>query len=222
MDTTKFLSKTFLFESLNPEQIQLFKTFSTEKKLAKGEHLFSEDQPATSFFIIVSGAVKIYKLSADGSEQILHIQQPGDLVAEAVIFDFETYPAYCQALEDTVLIRISKNSFKEQLRCFPEISFQIMRAYSRRIRQLVAKIEEISLHDVKSRLANYLLKNALPKNDQLICSLNFTKKDLAAVLGTIPETLSRAFNFFKKEKIIREKNGEILISDLRKLKSFSE
>ncbi len=220
MDTTTFLSKIFLFESLNAEQLQLFKAFVSEKKISKGEHLFSEDQPATSFFIIVSGSVKIYKLSADGNEQILHIHQSGDLVAEAVIFDFETYPAYCQALEDTVLIRISKNNFKEQLRYFPEISFQIMRAYSRRIRQLVAKIEEIALHDIKSRLANFLLKNAHKKNDQLICSLNFSKKDLAAVLGTIPETLSRALNFFKKEKILAERKEGIIILDIKNLKQY--
>ena len=221
MDTTKFLSKIFLFESLTEEQIDLFRKFTSIKEIGKGDFLFSEGQPATAFFYVASGSVKVYKLSAEGNEQILHIQQTGDLIAEAVIFEFDTYPAYAQALEKTALVRISKNEIRDLLRHFPEISFQIMRAYSRRIRQLVNKIEEISLFDVKSRLANYLVKNCTFKNNQHICNLSFSKKDLAAVLGTIPETLSRAFNHFKKEKILVEQQNGIVISDLKKLKSFS-
>ena len=162
----------------------------------------------------------MYKLSSEGNEQILHVQQPGDLIAEAVIFEFDTYPAYAQALEKTTLVRISKNEIIDLLSHFPEICFQIMRAYSRRIRQLVNKIEEISLFDVKARLANYIVKNYTLKNNQHTCNLALSKKDLAAVLGTIPETLSRAFNFFKKEDILVEEKNEILILEMKKLKSF--
>jgi CRP/FNR family transcriptional regulator, dissimilatory nitrate respiration regulator len=220
MDTTKFLSKIFLFESLTEEQINLFRKFTSVKEIGKGDFLFSEGQPATAFFIVVSGSIKVYKLSAEGNEQILHIQKPNDLLAEAVIFEFETYPAYAQALEETTLVRISKNEIRDLLRHFPEISFQIMRAYSRRIRQLVNKIEEISLFDVKSRLANYLIKNSSFKNNQYTCHLTLSKKDLAAVLGTIPETLSRAFNFFKKEKILTEETNKLIILDLKKMETY--
>jgi len=222
MDTTTFLSKIFLFESLTKEQIDLFRKFTSVKEIGKGEHLFLEEQPATAFFIIVSGSVKVYKLSTEGNEQILHVQQPGDLLAEAIIFEFDTYPAYAQALEKTTLVRISKDEIIKLLSHFPEISFQIMRAYSRRIRQLVNKIEEISLFDVKARLANYLIKNCIFKSNQHICTLTFSKKDLAAVLGTIPETLSRAFNLFKKEKIVTEEKNGIVILNLRRLKSICQ
>ena len=222
MDTTKFLSKLFLFESLTEEQINLFRKFTSVKEIGKGDFLFSEGQPATAFFIVVSGSVKVYKLSAEGNEQILHVQQPGDLIAEAVIFEFDTYPAYAQALEKTTLVRISKNEIIDLLSHFPEISFQIMRAYSRRIRQLVNKIEEISLFDVKARLANYLTKNSIFKNNRHTCNLTLSKKDLSAVLGTIPETLSRAFNFFKKENILTEEKNGIVILDMKKMKQYSE
>jgi len=220
MDTTKFLSKIFLFESLTEEQVNLFIKFTSVKKIGKGDFLFSEGQPATAFFIVVDGSVKVFKLSAEGNEQILHVQQPGDLIAEAVIFEFDTYPAYAQALENTTLVRISKIEIIDLLTHFPEISFQIMRAYSRRIRQLVNKIEEISLFDVKSRLANYIVKNSTFKNNHHTCNLALSKKDLAAVLGTIPETLSRAFNFFKKENILSEDKNMIIILDMKKLKAF--
>jgi len=220
MDIQAFLAKQFLFESLAKNQLELIAESATIKEIKKGEHLFSELQPATAFFMVVSGSLKIYKLSAEGGEQILHIQRPGDLVAEAIIFDFDTYPAFCQALKDTVLLRLSKIEFLNILRHFPEISFNIMSAYSRRLRQLVAKIEELSLHDIKSRLANYLLNNHVVSNNRCVVQLALTKKDLAAMLGTIPETLSRTLNYLKREKVISEEKNDIIILSLKKLKAI--
>ncbi len=220
MDIQEFLAKQFLFGSLTKDQLEVIAATATVKEVRKGEHLFSELQPATAFFIVVSGSLKIYKLSADGAEQILHVQLAGDLVAEAIIFDFDTYPAFCQALEDTVLLRLSRVDFLTILRHFPEITFKIMSAYSRRLRQLVAKIEELSLHDIKSRLANYLLNNYVASGNQKIVKLSLTKKDLASILGTIPETLSRTLNYLKREKFISEEKNDIIILSLKRLKSL--
>ncbi len=222
MNTVESLSEIFLFESLSSEQLEFIKAASSIKSISKNELLFSEGQAASSFFFVVSGAVKIYKLSAEGSEQILHIQKPGDLVAEAIIFEFDNYPAYCQAIEDTVLIRFPKIEFLSLLRHFPEISFKIMNAYSRRMRMLVAKIEELSLQDIKTRLANYLIQNSSFREHRQVCILSLTKKDLASVLGTIPETLSRTLHYFKKEKIIEEDRNAIVIMDGERLKKLAQ
>lgn len=220
MDIEAFLAGQFLFESLSENQIELIAESTIVKKIKKGEQLFSELQPATAFFIVVSGSVKIYKLSPEGGEQILHIQHAGDLIAEAIIFEFDTYPAFCEALEDTVLLRLPKQDFLNILHHFPEITFKIMSAYSRRLRQLVAKIEDLSLHDIKSRLANYLLGNYTTRDRQCVVRLSLTKKDLASSLGTIPETLSRTFNYLKREKLISEQKNDIIILNLKKLKSL--
>ncbi|NOZ61338.1 MAG: Crp/Fnr family transcriptional regulator [Calditrichaeota bacterium] len=213
-----FLSDVFLFESLTPEQLKIFSDLASIKEVPRGSHVFHEGQPASAFFIVFFGMLKIYKLSSDGAEQILHIHKTGDLIAEAVIFDFDEFPAYCQAIADSALVRFPKQEFLEALRCFPEISFQIMRAYSRRIRQLVAKIEEISLHDVRARLANFLLQNCIQRNEQHLCQLNISKKDLASTLGTIPETLSRALQFFKREGLIREVSEGIVVLKEKELR----
>lgn len=218
MDIQAFLARQFLFESLSDDQVEIIAESTTLKTVKKGEHLFSELQPAMAFFIVVSGSVKIYKLSSDGGEQILHVQRAGDLIAEAIIFEFDTYPAFCEALENTVLLRLPKEEFLNILRHFPEITFKIMSAYSRRLRQLVAKIEDLSLHDIKSRLANYLLNNYTTRDKQYVVRLALTKKDLASSLGTIPETLSRTLNYFKKKKLISEQKNDIIILNLMELK----
>lgn len=218
MEIHAVLSKIFLFESLSEEQIELVAAASSIKCISKGEHLFSELQPATAFFYVMSGSLKIYKLSADGAEQIIHVQNGGDLVAEAIMFEFETYPAFCQALEDTQLIRFSKSEFLNLLLHFPEISHGIMAAYSRRMRQLIEKIEDLALHDIKARLANYLINNYSMSNGKPIVALPYAKKDLAAILGTIPETLSRTLHAFKKTGLIAEEKNAIELLNLAKLK----
>jgi CRP-like cAMP-binding protein len=222
MEIRKFLSNTFLFTSFTEKEIDLLLASTSLKKVGRGEQIFSEGIDATAFFIVVSGKVKIYKLSPDGKEYTLHIHGPGDLVAEAAIFDSMVYPASCLALEDTTLMRVSREGFLKLIREHPELSLKMMSSYSKRLRQFVAKIEELSLKDIKSRLAGYLIENSSVENGVAVCHLSYSKKELSSLIGTIPETLSRALAFLKQKKLIIEKDNTIIIPDPEKLRIFSE
>jgi CRP/FNR family transcriptional regulator len=222
MDMRKFLSTTFLFNSFNEMEIDLLSASAAVKHVQKGEQIFSERSDATAFFIVISGKVKIYKLSPDGKEHTLHIHGPGDLVAEAAIFDSMRYPASCMAMEDSQLVRISRDGFLALIKSHPELALKMMSGYSKRLRQFVAKIEELSLKDIKSRLAGYLLENSSEKSGVVTCRLVYSKKELASFLGTIPETLSRALAFLKQKKLITEKDNTIIIPDTEKLRMFAE
>ena len=222
MEIRKFLSNTFLFTSFTEKELALLLASTSLKKVGRGEQIFSEGIDATAFFIVVSGKVKIYKLSPDGKEYTLHIHGPGDLVAEAAIFDSMVYPASCLALEDTTLMRVSREGFLNLIKTHPELSLKMMSGYSKRLRQFVAKIEELSLKDIKSRLAGYLIENSSVENGVAVCHLSYSKKELSSLLGTIPETLSRALAFLKQRKLIIEKDNTIIIPDPEKLRIFSE
>ncbi len=221
MDISTFLFNTFLFNTFTEKEINLLLASCSLKKVARGEHIFSEGLDATAFFIVVSGKVKIYKLSPDGKEYTLHIHGPGDLVAEAAIFDSMVYPASCMALEDTTLVRMSREGFLHLIKEHPELSLKMMSSYSKRLRQFVAKIEELSLKNIKSRLAGYLIGNSIVENDVTVCHLLYSKKELSSLLGTIPETLSRALAFLKQKKLIVEKDGAIIIPDPEKLRMLA-
>ncbi len=222
MDIRNFLSNTFLFDSFTEKEIGLLLFSASLKKVDKGNQIFSEGLDATAFFIVVSGKVKIYKLSPDGKEYTLHIHGPGDPVAEAAIFDAMVYPASCMALEDTALVRISREGILKLIKEHPDLALKMMSGYSKRLRHFVAKIEELSLKDIKSRLAGYLFENSAVENGVTICKLKYSKKELSSLLGTIPETLSRALAFLKQKKLIVEKNNTIVIPDPEKLRIFSE
>jgi len=222
MDLRRFLLSTFLFSSFTGKEIDLLLTSTSLNRVRKGEDIFTEGLDAAAFFIVVSGKVKIYKLSAGGKEHTLHIHNPGDLVAEAAIFDSMVYPASCAAMEDSTLIRVSKNGFVNLIKEHPELALKIMSGYSKRLRQFVSKIEELSLKDIKARLAGYLLKNSTVENGITLYRLEYSKKELSSLLGTIPETLSRALAFLKQRDLISEKDNTIIIPDPDKLRMFSE
>jgi CRP/FNR family transcriptional regulator len=132
------------------------------------------------------------------------------------------YPASCLALEDTTLMRVSREGFLNLIRAHPELSLKMMSGYSKRLRQFVAKIEELSLKDIKTRLAGYLIENSSVENGVAVCHLSYSKKELSSLLGTIPETLSRALAFLKQRKLIIEKDNTIILPDPEKLRIFSE
>lgn len=222
MDLSSFLSGTFLFNSFDKVEISLLAASTAFKRVRKGEQIFTEGLDAIAFYIVATGKVKIYKISSDGKEQALHIHGPGDLVAEAAIFDSMVYPASCVALEDSVLVIISRGGIMNLIRKHPELSLKMMSSYSRRLRQFVAKIEELSLKDIKARLAGYLLRNSALENGITVCQLPYSKKEMASFLGTVPETLSRALGFLKQNQLIIERDNKIFIPEPEKLRIFSE
>ncbi len=221
-DIQSFLAGTFLFESFSSKEIGILAASASLKKVRKGEQIFFEGDDATEFFIVVSGKVKIYKLSPDGKELTLHIHGPGEPIAEAAIFDSITYPASCIALEETTLARISRKGFLDMVKKHPDLSLKIMSGYSKRLRQFVMKIEELTARDVRSRLARYLLERGVEENGKAVCRLSYSKKELASLLGTIPETISRTLAFFTQQKLIHGKGSMIVITDPDALRTFAE
>ncbi|OQY28606.1 MAG: hypothetical protein B6244_06775 [Candidatus Cloacimonetes bacterium 4572_55] len=223
MEILPHLSNTFVFRGLQPLQLEQVAQFSSLKKVRKGETIFYDGDSADAFYALAHGRIKVYKLSVNGDEHILHIiQKPGDLFAEAAIYDLETFPANCQALVDSEVIRISKDGFISFILENPKVSLLALAAYSRRIRELVKITEELVFHDVKSRLASHILENRMTKNGQMIYVRNGSKKELAAYLGTIPETLSRALAFLKSKEIISERKRTMTVLDPCRLRTFAD
>jgi len=215
-NTKSFLSHVFLFEALSEKELEELTFFCSPKKILKDELLFSKGQIVDSFYIVAYGKIKIFRLSPNGDENLIHIQREGDLIAEAAIFDDERYPANAQALEESLLVKISADHFKNILKTNPHLCFKIMSAYAKRLRLFAKKIQDLSLNDIKGRLANFLLT----ESEKNIVTLSMSKKDLASSLGTIPETLSRTLLFFKKNNLIEEVDGKIIIKKSQELKDF--
>jgi len=212
------LRSTSLFSDLSDRQLSRLAGASTLRRYPKDSEIFTGGQEARAFYLVLSGAVKVYLLSSEGREQILHILGPGDLVAEAAVFGGSIYPASAMATEDSRLLGIQRDRLLELIREDPELALSMIGGLVQRLREFVVTIEDLALRDVAARLARYLLENSRDG----VCVLPGTKTQLAARLGTVLEPLSRAFRKLRQEDLIQDRGGTVRILDEDGLRDLVE
>ena len=182
--------------------------------------LFMQGDRAEGFYVLLSGKVKVMKLSSQGKSQILGVFGPGDSVGEVAVFEDGTYPAYAQAIEDSTLAFLPRDRFIQVVRENPDLALGMMAILSRRLRRLTSLAESLALKEVPARLAQYLLTLASERGDEVVLGLK--KGEIAEVLGTTPETLSRALSRLSARGIIEVKGSRVKIVDIDALRGLAE
>lgn len=225
-----WLQTVLLFQGLSRSQmLRLCQTIQPQT-WQKDELIFKQGSPATGFFVVKTGRVKVFKVSPIGKEQILKIVEQGDNFAEVAALDGQPFPASAAALDRVELIFFPRQVFLELLRQDPDIAINMLVSLSQHSRHLVSVIEDLSFKDVPQRLAAYLLNlyyvssqksSARSKSIDLVM-LDLTKTQLAAALGTIPATLSRAFYRLSSEGIIVVNGSQIELLDRDRLQALSQ
>lgn len=199
-------------------------------KVGKNQIIFNQNTPASGFFVVKIERVKVYKVSPTGKEQILNIFETGDNFAEVSALDGQPFPASAAALGQVELVFFPRADLINLLHADPSIAINMLISLSKHLRHLVGVIEDLSFKDVPQRLAKYLLQlndsgaSSAIERSQLInmVTLDLTKTQLAAVLGTIPATLSRAFYRLNNEGIITVDGSQVTILDRERLQALSQ
>ncbi len=219
MDIAQHLAQTPLFGGLSNGLISELSLIVNDQTVGRGETIFAEGDPGLGFYVVVSGKIKIFKLSADGKEQILHIFENREPFAEAAIFAGAPYPAYAMAMTKARLFFFSRRAFMDLIRTKPDLAMNMMAALSRRLKKFTSMIEALSLKEVPGRLAAHLL--LLSEQQGRDFELNIAKNHLASLLGTIPETLSRIFAKMVKNGFIESQGKQIRIINLAALEDLA-
>ncbi len=213
--STELLKQCPLFAGLKEEDLKRIRTIASLRQIGKKEILFGEGEEAKGFYVILSGKVKLYKISPDGKEQILHVVSAPDAFAEAALFLEGSYPAFAEALADSQLLFFPKRDFIHLIERNPQLSINMIVSLSHFLRRFASLIEELSLKEVSSRVAKYLidlsLKSAKEGKNPREIDLDLSKNQLASKLGTISETLSRTLTKMKAKGIIDVKGNRIRI-----------
>jgi len=214
-----------LFAGLKEEDLKKIKSIAIPKKMIKKMIIFSEGQEARGFYVLLSGKVKLFKIGPDGKEQILHIVYAPDAFAEAALFLEGTYPAFAEALTDGQLLFISGKEFIQLIEKNPKLSINMIVSLSQFLKKFTSLIEELSLKEVSSRVAKYLLDLSLNAGregkDPTEIKLDLSKAQLASKLGTISETLSRTLGKLKAKGIIDVKKHTIKILNHKSLEELA-
>lgn len=214
-----------LFAGLREEDLKKIRAIASPRRIEKKQILFADGEEAKGFYVILSGKVKLYKISSEGKEQILHVVSAPDAFAEAALFLEGTYPAFAEALSDSQLLFFPKRDFVQLIEKNPQFSINIIVSLSRFLKKFASLIEELSLKEVSSRIAKYLIDLSLKlskegKNPREV-ELDLSKTQLASRLGTISETLSRSLAKMKAKGIIDVKKNRIVILNRESLEELA-
>ncbi|MGD9076609.1 MAG: Crp/Fnr family transcriptional regulator [Desulfobacteraceae bacterium] len=222
MEIVKHIASIPLFEDLPREQQEDLAMIVVDQVFKRGQTIFTEGDDATGFYVGITGRVKIYKLSFEGKEQILHIFGPGEPFGEVPVFTGQNFPANAQAMDESRIFFFPRESFIELIKNNPSIALNMLAVLSMRLRRFTHLIDDLSLKEVPGRLSAYLLYLSDQEKGTTDLVLTITKSQLASLLGTIPETLSRIFGKMSKQGLIELDGPRIWILDKQGLEDLAE
>lgn len=222
--TTEVLSTLPLFSELSPEQLSDLIPIAQLISFKKNTLIFCEGEKYRGFYILIKGSVKVYKLSNEGKESILHLIKPGDAFGEIPLFEGGNYPVNAQNISDSTAVFFPKTEFLRLLSKNNQISLNMLAGFAKRLRVLTRKVEELTTNEVMNRFAYYIIdemkKAGTDNSPRPYLKLYISKKNIASYIGTITETLSRILKKMQDEKIIHVEGKTIFVINFPKLKSL--
>jgi CRP/FNR family transcriptional regulator len=220
-EAPEILSNIPLFKGLPKVQLQDLTRIAADKHFTKGQTVFSEGDQGNGFYVVVHGLVKIFKLSIDGKEQILHIFGPGEPFGEVPVFAGQDFPAHAEAIAESRLLFFPREAFTALISENPSLTLNMLALLSMRLRHFTVQVEQLSLKEVPGRLAAYLRYLSDEKGGATSIDLNISKGQLASLLGTIPETLPRIFARMTQQGLIEVEGPRINITDQSGLEALA-
>lgn len=202
-----------LFMGLPATDIAVIASFVVPKHLDKGDYLFREGDRSEGFYIVQKGAINLHRVSAAGKEQVIHLFLPIETFAEGTLAHDHRYPANARATEPTTVLLLPKREFIDILHRRPELAMRILGSMSQHLRVLVGLVDDLTLKDMETRVANWLLKRC-PRpidNREVEIKLDRTKRVLAAEFGATSETLSRTLAKFRDRKLLHVKGNTLIV-----------
>jgi CRP/FNR family transcriptional regulator len=216
------ITTTPLFNGLPQDQIAAIEEIAIERRFNKNELVFSEGDESNGFFVIAEGRVKVFKVSTEGKEQILHIFGPGQPFGEVPVFTGQRFPANAQAIDKTRVIFFPRAAIVNLISANPSLALNMLASMSKKLQQFAVQIENLSLKEMPARLASYLVYLAEEQNAENLVTLKISKGQLASTLGTIPETLSRVFAKLSSQNLISVDGRNITLIDRHGLEDLAD
>jgi len=216
------ISRVPSFSGLPEDQLNEIKNIAIARRFKKGEIIFSDGDEGKGFYVVVQGLVKIFKLSPEGKEQILHIYGPGEPFGQVAVYAGWSYPASAEAIAESHALFFPREAFVDLITRIPSLAMSMLAVLSMRLRAFTIQVENLSLKEVPGRLAGYLIYLLEEQKERDGVTLNISKGQLASLLGTIPETLSRIFSRMTELGLIEVEGRRIKLLNRDGLEELAE
>ena len=215
------LKQHYLFQRLTEEQLKRVASRSKMVQLADGQSLFQQGDPATRFYLVVQGRIKLFRLAPEGNEKVIELVDAGNLFAGALMFlNMPRYPVGSQSLGETTVVSIDAEDFLALLRDSVELCLALLADMSFRLRALIREIDDLSLHSATCRVAAFLLSQA-PENSAEF-ELDVPKHVIASRLSVKPETFSRIIKNLKSREVLEIRGSHVRLLDRDALKQVAD
>lgn len=222
LNSLESLKSVPIFSALPAEDLQGVSSYFHNEVFRKKDTIFAEGSEPEWFYICLSGKVKITKLSHDGKELIIEIISPGDFFGGFAVIKGFPYPANAIAMEDTSIIRISREDIAAIIEKYPAVMHSIMSNLGMRVRDFHTSLKSIALDKVESRIVSVLLKLAeksgVVQDGSVVIDMRLTKQDIAEMVGTTVETAIRVMSKLRKSGALTEKDGRIVLKNMEMLR----
>ena len=216
---TEELKQLCYFEGCPASELQWIKQYLVKKEAREGEVIALQGDPSHTLYFVVSGAIKVYKTSFNGRQQILHIAQKGESIGDIGIFDNGPAPASMVAVTPTLLYKINKNDLQTVLRKSPVVVTNALRALAERVRRDARLVEELSFNQVINRVARLLLNYVEWETG---AGIRLTQQDMANMVGSSREMVNKSLRYMEDRKALRTTRKGIEIIDRKILEGIAE
>ena len=180
-----------------------------------------EGEPCRGFYQLLSGRARLFRTGPEGREQIMRLLHPGDTFGEVAVFDRGTSPATVETLEESTVLLIPGALFRLIVERQPTVAADLLQHFARRLRAFTELVEQISLQTVPQRVARYIYFAAREEGTQtpegVVVPRSITLQDMAALVGSAREVVSRTLHVFETEGIVEVRRKELLIRDMAAL-----
>jgi CRP/FNR family transcriptional regulator, nitrogen oxide reductase regulator len=215
--TAEILRSSALFRRLSPEDRARVAAVARVATYGRGAVIFAEDEPSNDFFVVVSGRVKVYKMTPAGKDVILEIFGAGDPLGAVAVYERSPFPASAMALEPVTCVVIAREAFFELLERYPSLVRGLLLGLTHRLVELTARIAELTGGRVEPRFARLFLKMAADVGRQqsgcTFVPMPLSRQELADMTGTTIETAIRIMSRWSKHDIVRtEKDGFTIVN----------
>lgn len=203
------------FQYLDEGLIDTLSRAVNEHSYLPGARIFTEgrEEGAAALHIVGSGTARVFKLSAEGREQVLRLFHRGDTFADVAAFDGGPYPANADALEPTVVLRVPRRALLALMWEHPELAIGALQVMAGRLRHMTSLVEDLSLRRVMSRIARLLLSD---EHAQL------TQTQMAAMAGTAREIVNRSLHTLADRGVIELCAGAVIVLDADELARIAD
>jgi CRP-like cAMP-binding protein len=220
------LGQIALFQRVSADDRERVIDLSWTRDFDRGDVIFDEGDPSDTFFVVVTGKVKVFKRGPDGHDVILEIFGPGSPLGAVAAFESRPYPASAVPLEPSTCLLMPRDAFFALLERHPSLVRGLLGSLSLRLVELTSRLSEIAGGRVDARLARLFLKLAdrlgKPQLDGIFIPLPLTRQEVADMVGTTIETAIRVMSRWSKDGILlTEKDGFTLV-DRGELESIAE